>query len=119
MLAITRSRPLANTRFRRAIHVIRTCLAGGCSVAASSRRAPRPTGVIAARNARRERLIASRLTVVHENGARTMAHYVYFATEIPSGLMIEIAESLPPNVRAFVRWCGAGGERVERRRPDT
>jgi hypothetical protein len=74
--------------------------------------------VIAARNARRERLIASRLTVVHENGARTMARYVYFATEIPSGLMIEIAESLPPNVRAFVRWCGAGGERVERRRPD-
>lgn len=49
----------------------------------------------------RERLFASGLTAVHENGARAMARYVYFATDIPGGLMIEIAESLTPNVRAL------------------
>jgi hypothetical protein len=49
----------------------------------------------------RERLINSGLTLVHENGPRATAQFAYFATDIPGGLMLELAEALLPNVRGL------------------
>jgi catechol 2,3-dioxygenase-like lactoylglutathione lyase family enzyme len=50
----------------------------------------------------RQRLVDCGLTLVHENGELAKAaRFAYFATELPGGLMLEIAEALTPNVRGL------------------
>jgi catechol 2,3-dioxygenase-like lactoylglutathione lyase family enzyme len=52
--------------------------------------------------AARQRLLQSGLKIIHENGDRTnLARFAYFATDLPGGLMMEIAEALTPNVRSM------------------
>jgi catechol 2,3-dioxygenase-like lactoylglutathione lyase family enzyme len=46
------------------------------------------------------RILAAGLTLVHENGlASPGPRFAYFATALPGGLMVEIAEALLPEVR--------------------
>jgi hypothetical protein len=49
----------------------------------------------------RAQLLHSGLTLVHEDGARSPARFAYFETQMPGGLMVEIAEALIPSVRAI------------------
>lgn len=51
-------------------------------------------------DAARQSLLDSGLTLVHENGARaTGLRFAYFATDLPGGLMLEIAEALSPVIK--------------------
>jgi hypothetical protein len=50
----------------------------------------------------RQEILESGLTLVHENGdAAAYARFAYFETELPGGLMLEIAEALTPKVRGM------------------
>ena len=44
----------------------------------------------------REKLCAAGLTIVHETGPDAPSRFAYFATDIPGGLMVEIAEAKTP-----------------------
>jgi hypothetical protein len=68
----------------------------------------------------REKLMGQGFTLVHENGARAAARFAYFETQLPGGLMIEIAEALTPAVRdvfesvrqSATQWDGSDPVRV-------
>jgi hypothetical protein len=50
----------------------------------------------------RQRILDAGLALVHENGERAaFARFAYFETQLPGGLMIEIAEALTPNVKGM------------------
>lgn len=57
----------------------------------------------AAYNAARQRMLDAGWTLVHENGAKSAGpRFAYFATDLPGGLMVEIAEALVPASRPLV-----------------
>jgi catechol 2,3-dioxygenase-like lactoylglutathione lyase family enzyme len=49
----------------------------------------------------RDRLSSAGLTLVHESGLHAPARFAYFETDMPGGLMVEIAEAKTPNVAGF------------------
>jgi len=50
----------------------------------------------------RQRILDAGLKLVHENGDKAaVARFAYFETELPGGLMLEIAEAMTPNVRGM------------------
>lgn len=56
----------------------------------------------AAYTAARQMILDSGLILVHENGANAaIARFAYFATDIPGGLMLEIAEAQTPGVKSM------------------
>ena len=53
----------------------------------------------AAYDAKRQALLAAGLTLVHEGANRAMdARFSYFETDLPGGLMVELAEALLPGI---------------------
>lgn len=62
-------------------------------------------------DAAREQALAEGLTLIHEGCAKNpQARFAYFATDLPGGLMLELAEALLPEVRALVDMTAQAAE---------
>ena len=62
-------------------------------------------------DAARQRMLDAGLTLVHENGARAVGfRFAYFSTDLPGGLMLEIAEALSPAIKPLTDLIASSAE---------